>query len=201
MKKDGIKKDGNLKGKKTVITTVHVIAVIFLVLSLCGITYAVDAAGGSIYEIFRETNGTAESEGIRNEKETGEGTGKETKAETKSPNEKETKQETKPPSDGKSDISYRDEDFREQFYSQIKEAIEYTWYVRAFEDGDGEIDLNKVVVSAVGPDEAGIQYRIRDLIQYTERYGTYETGSKKTSGDAFADYYWNTLLKVTWCSF
>jgi len=201
MKKDGIKKDGNLKGKKTVITAVHVIAVIFLVLSLCGITYAVDAAGGSIYEIFRETNGPAESEEIRNEKETGEGTGKETKAETKSPNEKETKQETKPPSDGKSDISYRDEDFREQFYSQIKEAIEYTWYVRAFEDGDGEIDLNKVVVSAIGPDEAGIQYRIRDLIQYTERYGTYETGSKKTSGDAFADYYWNTLLKVTWCSF
>ena len=76
MKKDGIKKDGNLKGKKTVITAVHVIAVIFLVLSLCGITYAVDAAGGSIYEIFRETNGPAESEEIRKEVETGEGTGR-----------------------------------------------------------------------------------------------------------------------------
>lgn len=192
-----MKKDRHLNGKKTVITIVHIIAVIFLVLSLCGITYAVDAAGGSIYEIFRETNVSAKPE--ESSVETGEG--KEILTDQGSLTGKETEKATKALSDGKTNISYQDADFREEFYNQIKEAIEYTWYVRAFEDGNGEIDLNKIVVSAIGQDDKGIQYRIRDLIQYTERYGTYETGRKQTTGDAFADYYWDTLLKVTWCSF
>ena len=194
-----MKKDRHLKGKKTVFTTVHIIAVIFLALTLCGMIYAVDGAGGSIYEIFQETNGPANAEETEKEKENKRETL--TKAESLNNKETETEKETKAASGSQADISYRDEDFREEFYNQIKEAIEYTWYVRAFEDGDGEIDLNKVVVSAIGQDEKGVQYYVRDLIQYTERYGTYDTGRKQTPGDAFADYYWDTLLKVTWCSF
>lgn len=192
-----MKKGRNLIGKKTVFTAVHIIAVVFLVLSLCGMIYAVDAAGGNIYEIFRETNASVNPEETKKEKENN----KETQAENESLNKKETEKETKTTSEGQADISYQDADFRKEFYNQIKEAIEYTWYVRAFEDGDGEVDLNKVVVSAIGQDEKGVQYHIRDLVQYSERYGTYETGRKKTPGDAFADYYWDTLLKVTWCSF
>lgn len=192
-----MKKDRHLKGKRTVFTAVHMISVVFLVLSLCGIIYAVDAAGGSIYEIFRETNASAKPEETKKEEENK----KETLSKAESLTKKETEKGTRAVSGGKANISYRDDDFREEFYSQIKEAIEYTWYARAFEDGDGEIDPNKVVVSAIGQDEKGVQYYIRDLIQYTERYGTYETGRKETPGDAFADYYWDTLLKVTWCSF
>ena len=192
-----MKKDRHLKGKRTVFTAVHMISVVFLVLSLCGIIYAVDAAGGSIYEIFRETNASAKPEETKKEEENK----KETLSKAESLTKKETEKGTRAVSGGKTNISYRDDDFREEFYSQIKEAIEYTWYARAFEDGDGEIDPNKVVVSAIGQDEKGVQYYIRDLIQYTERYGTYETGRKETPGDAFADYYWDTLLKVTWCSF
>lgn len=192
-----MKKDRHLKGKKTVFTAVHIISVVFLVLSLCGIIYAVDSAGGSVYEIFRETNVSAKPEETgkdnRNHKETSE--------KAKDSDKKETGKETTAASDGQTGISYQDEEFREEFYRQIQEAIEYTWYVRAFEGEDGEVDVNKIAVSASGQDDQGVQYRIRDLIQYSESYGTYDTGRIETPGDAFADFYWNTLLKVSWCSF
>ncbi len=196
------KKDGNLKGKKAVFTTVHIIAVIFLVLSLCGMIYAVDGAGGSIYEIFRETNASAKPEETDRDQEDNKETFAKT-TETKASDKQETEKETKTISGGQTDLSYQDEAFRAEFYKQIQEAIEYTWYVRAFEGEDGEIDVNKVAVSGPGQDadDQGFQYRIRDLIQYSERYGTYDRGRIETPGDAFADYYWNTLLKVSWCSF
>ena len=84
-----MKKGRNLRGKKTVFTAVHIIAVVFLVLSLCGMIYAVDAAGGNIYEIFRETNASANPEGTKKENN------KETQAENESIDKKETEKETK----------------------------------------------------------------------------------------------------------
>ena len=185
-------KDRHLAGKKLVFTTIHVIGVIFLVLSICGIAYTVDAVGGSIYEMFRETNAPVETRESFDETEQESATEK--TGETK-------RQETTTAASDKNNISYQDKNFREKFYGQVQEAIEYTWYVRAFEDADGEIDLNKMVVAGKDGEDRTVEYTIQDLIHYTERYGTYDTGRKQTEGDEFADYYWDELIGVNWCSF
>ena len=103
------KKDGNLKGKKAVFTTVHIIAVIFLVLSLCGMIYAVDGAGGSIYEIFRETNASAKPEETDRDQEDNKETSAKT-TETKASDKQETEKETKTISGGQTDLSYQDKE-------------------------------------------------------------------------------------------
>ncbi len=191
-------KGKNLNQKKMAVTIIHVIAVICLVLSLCGITYAVDSAGGSVFVFYQPEEETEETG--KNDEETEKGGEKDETAEE--PSEAGTEDGSEPETEPLSEnVSLTDENFQEEFYSQIQEAIEYTWYVHAFEDGEGQIDLNKTVVNGINAVDESVSYSIRDLIHFTEQYGTYDTGQKETSGDAFAESYWNDLIGVNWCAF
>ena len=193
-------KNKNFSQKKMAITIIHVVAVICLVLSLCGITYAVDSAGGSVFTLFQEADVPETEESLpEGNGETGD-TGGESESGTEPVSEETAESETAS-TEAEEHISASDENFREEFYGQIQEAIEYTWYVHAFENSDGEIDLNKTVVNGVNANDESVSYSIQDLIHFTERYGTYDTGQKDAAGDSFAESYWNDLIGVNWCAF
>lgn len=187
-------KKGRSDFGKTFIAILHVIAAICLAFSLCYMAYAVERAGGDLFTLLKKTEGT---EGVlgTGDGENGESTGSESGAQGG--------EETLPAATGEPEklpASSDDKEFREIFYSQIEEAIEYTWYAHAFEDWAGHFDPNKTVLYGSGQDGNGVGYSIQDFIYFVDRYGIYNTGQLGQQDD-FSDSYWNDLIGVSWCAF